>query len=101
MGQRLTRPAQKTDTKARLITAVQRFMDAKAQERGYDDIFTAVTYAEESVVEKFQSEGRAFRSWRSAVWAFCYDYLDQVMEGKKPVPTEAELIALLPPLGLA
>ena len=100
MGQRLTRPAQKTDTKARLITAVQRFMDAKAQEHGYDDIFTAVTYAEESTVAQFQAEGKAFRQWRSAVWAFCYAYLDEVTAGTKPVPTEAELIALLPALSL-
>ena len=100
MGQRLTRPSNVADTKTQLIAAAQRFMDAKAQEHGYDDIFTAVTYAEESTVAKFQAEGKAFRKWRSAVWAFCYAYLDEVTAGTKPVPTEAELIALLPTLSL-
>ena len=100
MGQRLTRPSKVADTKTQLIAAVQRFMDAKAKEHGYDDIFTAVTYAEESTVAKFQAEGKAFRKWRSAVWAFCYAYLDEVTAGTKPVPTEAELIALLPALSL-
>ena len=100
MGQRLTRPSKVADTKTQLIAAVQRCMDAQAQAHGYDDIFTAVTYAEESAVAKFQTEGKAFRAWRSAVWAFCYAYLDEVTAGTKPVPTEAELIALLPALSL-
>ena len=88
-------------TKQQLNWAIQNHLDAAARALGYDDVFTAVTYAEESTVAKFQTEGKAFRKWRSAVWAFCYAYLDEVTAGTKPVPTETELIALLPALSMA
>jgi hypothetical protein len=36
------------------------------------------------------------RDWRDAVWLRCYEVLAEVQAGTRPVPTEAELIALLP-----
>ena len=89
-----------SDTKAILIQAVQSFMDAKAREHGYDDIKSAVTYADEPSVPKFQTEGQAFRSWRSLVWAYCYQMLADVQAGTRTVPTAAVLIAELPTLSL-
>lgn len=81
-----------------LSDAVQRFLDAAARAQGYDDIRSAVTYADEPAVPKFQAEGQALRAWRSLVWARCYEVLDAVKAGSRAVPTEAELIGELPAL---
>ena len=78
--------------------AVQGLMDSAAQSAGYDDIKSAVTYADEPEVPKFQNEGRAFRRWRSDVWFRCYALLADVDGGTIPEPTIEELIAMLPSL---
>jgi hypothetical protein len=83
-----------------LTDAVQRYMDSIAQSKGYDNIFSAATYAEESVIPKFQAEGIAFRKWRSEVWDFCYAYLNDVTNGIKAIPTVEQLISELPSLVL-
>ncbi|CRM62640.1 hypothetical protein [Pseudomonas sp. 35 E 8] len=79
---------------------IQGFMDAKAQEHGYDDIKNAITYADEPAVPKFQAEGIAFRAWRSLVWAHTYDLMDKVLSGKVPAPTSQGLIDSLPRLAM-
>ena len=80
--------------------AVQLFMDHVAQEHGYDSVATAVSYAEEPAVPKFQSDGRAFREWRSLVWAYCYAQLDAYKAGTIEKPTVEQLIAGLPALSI-
>jgi hypothetical protein len=82
---------------AKLEVSVQRRLDTAAQAMGYDDIKSAVTYAEEPAVSKFQTEGRSLRAWRSLTWAACYTILTDVVAGNRPEPTEAELLAELPP----
>lgn len=79
-----------------LTRAVQAFMNEAAAGLGYDSIYTAVTYADEPAVPKFQAEGQALRAWRSLVWARCYEVMDEVKAGTRPVPTVEELISLLP-----
>jgi hypothetical protein len=74
----------------------QALLDATAQSMGYDDIRTAVTYADEPAVPRFRAEGTALRAWRSLTWSACYDILAAVEAGTRPVPTEAELLAELP-----
>lgn len=83
-----------------LTDAVQAIMDAKAQSYGYDDLTTAVTYADEPAVAKFQTEGQAFRQWRSLVWNSAYGILAQVQAGTRTFPTVADIPALLPPFSL-
>lgn len=83
---------------AQKVAIVQQHMDAAAQALRYDSITTAITYAEEPAVPKFQAEGRAFRAWRSQVWAVCYAILAEVEAGQRAVPTDEELIAALPEL---
>lgn len=78
--------------------AVQRKMDAMAAEHGYDSVATAASYADEPAVSKFQREGRAFREWRSLVWAYCYDQLAKFKAGEIEKPTVEQLIAGLPEL---
>lgn len=75
--------------------AVQRWMDSTAHTRGYDDIFTAISYAD-SEVPKFRDEAAACKRWRDRVWVECYTYLDDVLSGKQEVISVEELIARLP-----
>lgn len=82
------------------VAAVYAHLNAAAHALGYDDIRAAVTYADEPAVPKFQSEGRAFRAWRSLVWAHCYQVLDDVQAGLRPIPTAEDLIAELPELSI-
>lgn len=78
--------------------AIQAHMDTASQSYGYDDVKAAVTYADEPAVPKFQAEGRAFRAWRSLVWAHAYGVLDAVQAGDRERPTADELLAELPKL---
>lgn len=80
-----------------LTDAVQHVLDAKAQELLYDSCLSVCSYIDTGV-QKFDDEGRAFRAWRSQVWAKGYEILAQVQEGKREIPTEEELIAELPEL---
>lgn len=81
---------------ARLTESVQAHLDATAKKYGYDDIKSAVTYADEPAVVKFQTEGRALRAWRSLVWNATYLFMADVKSGLRPVPTSEQLIAALP-----
>lgn len=90
-------PVTPAQIQALRIVQVQEHLDAQAQALGYDSIYTAVTYAEEPAVPKFQNEGRALRAWRSLVWAACHAILAEVLAGTRDIPTRAELIAALPP----
>lgn len=85
---------------AALTASVQSHMDSQARALNYDDIKTAVTYADEPVVQKFQAEGQAMRAWRSLCWVHCYAVIDAVTAGDRAIPTAEELIAELPPLVL-
>lgn len=86
------------ETQRAFVAAVQNHLDAAARQYGYDDIKSAVTYAEEPAVPKFQAEGKAFRAWRSLTWAACYAILADVLAGTRSVPTADELLAELPAL---
>jgi hypothetical protein len=80
----------------RLAAAVQSHLDVTAQAWGYTNMAYAVSYADEPAVPQFAAEGAALRAWRSLVWAGCYWVMAQVKDGSRAVPTEAELLSLLP-----
>ena len=77
------------------IDRVQSFMDAKAQEYGYDNILSASSYVT-STFPKFKAEGTAFAKWRDDVWLYCYSVLAEWEAGTSKITTEDELIASLP-----
>ena len=80
-----------------LTDAVQHVLDSKAQELLYDNCLSVCSYVDTGV-PKFDAEGKAFRVWRSAVWAKGYEILAQVQAGQRAIPTEEQLIAELPQL---
>ena len=80
-----------------LTDAVQGVLDSKAQELLYDSCLSVCSYIDTGVA-KFDAEGRAFRAWRSSVWAKGYEILAQVQSGQREIPTKEQLIAELPKL---
>lgn len=93
-----------TEAEAQAVAAyeagVQQHLDSTAWLYGYDNLISAITYAEEPAVEAFQIEGQAFRAWRSLVWIKCREVLAQYKAGERPAPTLDELIGELPLLDL-
>lgn len=77
--------------------AVQNHLDEYAQNKGYDSILSACSYAAE--VNQFQAESKQFIAWRSAVWAYCYQVLQDVQGNQRQAPSIKELIAELPVFG--
>lgn len=81
-----------------ISNAVQKHLDTKAMEKGYDSILSACSYAGHT--NPFQEEGKTFVEWRGNVWAYCYQVLDHVSQGFRTIPTIEELLAELPILSL-
>ena len=76
--------------------AIQVMLDAEARAMGYDSIATAVTYADEPSVPKFQTDGQKFRARRSRAWEYAYATLADVEAGNTPQPTVDEFVAGVP-----
>lgn len=93
----MTQEQKEAQIQNKLTNAVQRFLDKKAQELNYDNCLSVCSYIDTGV-QKFDDESRAFRKWRSAVWAKGYEILDLVKMGEMAIPSEEELIAMLPEL---
>lgn len=87
-------------TKAQYEGAIQTKLDSAAVAAGYDNIATAVSYAEEPAVPTFQADGKAFRTWRSLAWAYAYSTLDAVLAGTQAQPTIEDFVAGMPALVL-
>jgi hypothetical protein len=89
-------------TEAQVVTAymaaVQKYMDGVAVTYGYDNLVSVVSYADESIVTRYQKEGQGFREWRSLVWAYCEQVFADVKAEVRTAPTHEELIAELPEL---
>lgn len=78
-----------TDKNLEELTALfkektQQLLDAKAREKGYDDILSACSYA--GYDNDFRVEGEAFGIWRAKVWKYGYGLLNAIAEGKHKMP---------------
>lgn len=77
--------------------AVQQRLDDFARTRNYDGILSAATYAT-SAVPKFATEGQYAVQARDVTWAACYQIMDDVQAGLRPMPTIEQVLAELPAL---
>lgn len=84
------------EVQRQLLTAVDKRLNAAAQAKGYDSIITASLRAA-LPDSPFHAEGVVFGTWMDQTYAACYAELAKVQAGA-PIPTEAELMALLPPV---
>ena len=66
----------------------QELLDAKAREKGYDDILSACSYA--GYDNDFRAEGESFGIWRAKVWKYGYALLEAISKGKKELPKSFE-----------
>ncbi|MFT2213069.1 hypothetical protein ACLJYM_14395 [Rhizobium giardinii] len=80
---------------AEYSSAIQSHLEAKAYERNYDSIQSAISYRDDPN-EQFAAEAAALFTWRSAVWTYATAELEKVTAGERTQPTVAELIAELP-----
>lgn len=87
-----------TQIQAEIVVETQARLDAFAQERGYDGILSACTYAASSV-PKFATDGQAAQVARDATWAALYTLMGAVMAGAQPMPAGfADVAPILPTL---
>lgn len=75
----------------------QQLLDAKARDKGYDDILSACSYA--GYDNDFRAEGEAFGIWRAKVWKYGYGLLNAIAEGKHKMPKSFdEILTEMPTL---
>lgn len=79
------------------VAAVQGLLDGAVQQRNYDNILSACSYADSSA-PRFKAEGQACLAWRDAVWVAFYDKLAALQAGTLMRPSIADFIASLPAL---
>lgn len=82
---------------ARLENEIDRYLDQQANSFRYESIRTMVTY-ENDPNPNFNSEGIGAKAFRSAVYTLGVSLIGEVQSGLREVPTESELLALMPKL---
>jgi hypothetical protein len=82
---------------AEFSAAIQARLDGFAQERLYDSILSACTYAT-STEQTFAAEGQRCVTLRDATWRAAWTILAEVQAGTRTAPTPEELFDLLPDL---
>jgi hypothetical protein len=82
-------------TQARLTATIQAHIDATARQRNYDSALSCVSYLN-STIPTFAAEAAAMLTWRDQCWVTAVQVLGEIMAEIRPIPTEAEAIALLP-----
>lgn len=92
-------PLTETEAKTKLIEnfkkVVQSMLDTKAQEKGYDDIVSACSYA--GYENEFRAEGEAFGIWRAKCWRWGYDLLERYKDTlTKNIPSIDEMLKSMP-----
>lgn len=94
--------ADKTEAESKALkdaytTAMENFMDAQANTKGYTSRYTA-SLRVNSTVAKFKAEGQAYMDWMDTCYNLGYTVLAEVVNGIRPMPTIEEFLAELPKL---
>jgi len=76
---------------------LERRLDEFARTREYKNIESAISYAVSSV-PSFAAEGKRALHLRDTTWLQAIKIYDDVVAGRRPAPTFAELVAELPAL---
>ncbi len=76
-----------------LTQAIQTLLDTEAQKHRYDNIHTAVGWADLFV------DAAALKTWGAACWITSGEIEAEVMAGNREIPTVAELLAAMPVFG--
>lgn len=71
---------------------IQAMLDAKARERGYDSLASAVSYVT-STVPAWAAEALVLRDWRDAVWSYALAEMAAVLAGTLEAPTVEAFLA--------
>ena len=77
--------------------AVQDFIDNKVREKGYDNVYTCLSYKGDPD-PIFSAEADAVLTWRSTVWRTAQGILNRWIQGEIEKPTIQEVISQLPTL---
>jgi len=80
---------------AEIVAAVQLRLDTTAQQKGYDNIFTLISYVD-STNPTFQAEGQAGLIWRDACWVKCLEIKNAVLAETRPMPTVEQVLSEMP-----
>ena len=72
-------------------------LDAKAQEKAYDNGFALASYAT-STDDTFRNEAQTFVAWRDKCWRKCYEILAQFESGEIEMPSVEYVMGVLPVL---
>lgn len=84
--------------KENFVANAQILLDRFAQERGYDDIRSAVSYSSSSV-PAFKKDALICIAKRDAMWSALFDVLEKVQGGNIPLPsTFSDIQQYLPAL---
>lgn len=93
-------PAENEQTDEALIRLVQigiqQKLDNVAALKEYDAAASVVSYIQ-STDPTFRAQAVKFNAWRDACWATARKIREDVQAGKRPRPTYAEVMALIPP----
>lgn len=73
-------------------SAMQGMLDAKAQERQYDSMLTAVSYLDDPN-PAYAAEAAALKAHRSAVWTYALAALADVQAGVRTAPPIEDFLA--------
>lgn len=83
-------------TQQEYADALTAMLDAKAQEKHYDNRITCALRA--GYAGPFHDEGASFAGWMDACNYLAYQLLAEVRDGTRSQPTLAEFLALMPTL---
>jgi hypothetical protein len=88
-------PETADDVIARLEGVLDAHLDAVSKTYRYDTIMNMCDYRDDPN-PKFKAEGSGAYKWRSAVYTLGIALIHEVTEGLRNIPTESDLIELLP-----